>query len=595
MAEYTLNYKLRKVLAGERFSDEGYKFSGSDRDLIDALLHGTIDHHHDGAVPDPDYTTGLAAPTLALGTVGAIPAGTRVFYKYGLVDPNGLESAGSAEAYVDTPVALSAPNAPALELSTAAGTLLPGAYYYVLTTYYPTSSQESEAGAQVTTKILSGTTNQIIIHFPTPPVAAVGFNIYRQRPGESNPVYLASVPITVAGVPPANYTDNGSVTPNNNRPAPTKNTTQSTNSVAVTLPAAVDPLPDGWTWRLYRTYLATNYDQSLVHWVTEETAEGSGIIVTAYTDTGTAGFTGAPSTFSQIAASPDKVDLATEVTGVLPAANGGGSGVWAKASSTANVNVAAFSGTTIDGITLSNGDPILLKDQTTGSQNGLWLFAGAGNALTRPAYFATGSVQSGMLIQVQQGAMGATEEWVLVGGPVTVGTTAQTWRQLAVVPDTQLGTLLDSSPAGVALGSSNDAVLIKLVPYKSMSVTKFVWFMGAAATNNYDVGIYDDGATTMTRLWSKGSTAAPTVNTAVVETVTGVTLVAGVPVWAAFAANGTTITPRGVALSFNEDVYDDAGVATILRFATSFALPSTLTRASGGANLRKYKFMLRSA
>ncbi len=47
-----------------------------------------------------------------------------------------------------------------------------------------------------------------------------------------------------------------------------------------------------------------------------------------------------------------------------------------------NVNTASAPAT-IDGVTLTNGDTVLLAAQTTGSQNGPYTFAGAGNAMTR--------------------------------------------------------------------------------------------------------------------------------------------------------------------------------------------------------------------
>lgn len=52
------------------------------------------------------------------------------------------------------------------------------------------------------------------------------------------------------------------------------------------------------------------------------------------------------------------------------------------AASTANVNTAS-PGATLDGITLTNGDLILLKNQSTSSQNGVWKFNGAASALTQ--------------------------------------------------------------------------------------------------------------------------------------------------------------------------------------------------------------------
>ena len=53
-----------------------------------------------------------------------------------------------------------------------------------------------------------------------------------------------------------------------------------------------------------------------------------------------------------------------------------------KAASTANITIAAAPAT-LDGITLTAGDRLLLKNQTTANENGIYVFNGVGVALTR--------------------------------------------------------------------------------------------------------------------------------------------------------------------------------------------------------------------
>ena len=57
----------------------------------------------------------------------------------------------------------------------------------------------------------------------------------------------------------------------------------------------------------------------------------------------------------------------------------------ARVASTANINLANPGGSSFDGITLSGGDRILVKNQTTASQNGVYDFNGAASAMTRSA------------------------------------------------------------------------------------------------------------------------------------------------------------------------------------------------------------------
>lgn len=103
-----------------------------------------------------------------------------------------------------------------------------------------------------------------------------------------------------------------------------------------------------------------------------------------------------------------------------------------QAASTANISITA-PGTTMDGVTLATGNRLLLKDQTTGSQNGLWVFNGSAAALTRPADFPTGAtalVEQGATVVVDGGTNNQASQWTLTTtGTITVDTTSQTWTR----------------------------------------------------------------------------------------------------------------------------------------------------------------------
>ena len=97
------------------------------------------------------------------------------------------------------------------------------------------------------------------------------------------------------------------------------------------------------------------------------------------------------------------------------------------AASTANINLAAGGLLTIDGVVLNAGDRVLVKDQTTTTQNGIYVAAvGTWN---RSADTATSAqVTSGMFVHVVGGTVNAATGWILVAAdPVTLGTTALTF------------------------------------------------------------------------------------------------------------------------------------------------------------------------
>ncbi len=101
-----------------------------------------------------------------------------------------------------------------------------------------------------------------------------------------------------------------------------------------------------------------------------------------------------------------------------------------RAASTGNVNIAS-PGAAIDGVTLSNNDRVLLKNQTTGAENGIYVFNGSGSAMTRASDADGGNeLADGTAVFVGEGTTNADTRWVqTTNNPVTIGTTATVWAQ----------------------------------------------------------------------------------------------------------------------------------------------------------------------
>jgi hypothetical protein len=111
-----------------------------------------------------------------------------------------------------------------------------------------------------------------------------------------------------------------------------------------------------------------------------------------------------------------------------------------RAASTGSVTLAT-PGATIDGVTLVAGDRVLLKNQTTGSQNGIYIWNGAAAAMTRaPDADVSAEVTSGMYTFVVAGTTNAATGWVLnTPDPIVLGTTALTFAQISA-PTVYIGT-----------------------------------------------------------------------------------------------------------------------------------------------------------
>ncbi len=93
-------------------------------------------------------------------------------------------------------------------------------------------------------------------------------------------------------------------------------------------------------------------------------------------------------------------------------------------------NIVSLSGTmTIDGVSAIAGDRILVKNQSTGSQNGIYVVAAG--AWSRAADADTSAeVTSGMYVMVEEGGTYAGAGFVLAtANPITLGTTSLTFTQ----------------------------------------------------------------------------------------------------------------------------------------------------------------------
>lgn len=99
-----------------------------------------------------------------------------------------------------------------------------------------------------------------------------------------------------------------------------------------------------------------------------------------------------------------------------------------RAASTGNVTIAT-PGASIDGVALAAGDRVLLKNQTTDSENGIYVWNGAAAAMTRaPDFAASADIATGMLVAVTEGELNGGSLWMLTTiGPISLGATALTF------------------------------------------------------------------------------------------------------------------------------------------------------------------------
>lgn len=102
-----------------------------------------------------------------------------------------------------------------------------------------------------------------------------------------------------------------------------------------------------------------------------------------------------------------------------------------RAAATANINTAS-PGATFDGVALATGNRVLLMNQSTASQNGIYVWNGAAVAMTRAADADTGTeLAPGTAVTVTEGATYGDKSYLITSDTaITIGTTAMTWGLL---------------------------------------------------------------------------------------------------------------------------------------------------------------------
>ena len=119
----------------------------------------------------------------------------------------------------------------------------------------------------------------------------------------------------------------------------------------------------------------------------------------------------------------------------------------------ATSNVALSGTQTIDGVSVSAGQRVLLTGQSTASQNGIWVVASG--AWTRPTDFASGATATaGAYVLAEAGTAYQGHGFILTGtGTITIDTTSQTWQEFTGASDLAVTSPLQKSGNTLSLGT----------------------------------------------------------------------------------------------------------------------------------------------
>lgn len=111
-----------------------------------------------------------------------------------------------------------------------------------------------------------------------------------------------------------------------------------------------------------------------------------------------------------------------------------------RVASTVNLTLTA-PGASIDGVAMAPGDRVLVKDQTTVSQNGLYVWTGAATTMTRTTDANTFNELEAAVVTVQEGTANGGTKWRQTQVNGTIDTNNIVWQaDTTTVPSASEGT-----------------------------------------------------------------------------------------------------------------------------------------------------------
>ncbi len=248
-----------------------------------------------------------------------------------------------------------------------------------------------------------------------------------------------------------------------------------------------------------------------------------------------------------------------------------------KAATTGNMSFVGYGGASpavFDGITFDTGDRLLVKNQTTTSENGIYVYGGdASPTFTRATDADTGAeLTASFAVFVEEGTVNADSGWVLTtDGAITVGTTGLTFTQFTGLGQVVAGDGLSKTgntlnvTAGTGISITGDAVTNDGV----LSITGTANQISASAST---------GAITLSTPQDIHSTATPTFSGVTVGSVTLTDALLGT----ATATAGVTATTID---TWSASTYSSAKYIVQMKKGTDIEVIELLVTVDGSNNV----------
>lgn len=250
----------------------------------------------------------------------------------------------------------------------------------------------------------------------------------------------------------------------------------------------------------------------------------------------------------------------------------------------ANISLSAAP-TTLDGISLAANDRILVKDQTTASQNGIYYVAtlgtGANGVWTRTTDANTSAeVTAGLFTFVSEGTVNADSGWILTtNDTIVLDTTALAFTQFSGAGQLTAGAGLTKTGSQFDVVTASSARIVVNADSIDLATTG----VSASTYKSVTVDTYGrvTGGTNPTTLAGYGISDAQALD-ATLTALSGVTTAANALIYATAADTFTTTTLSAYGRSLIDDA-DAATARTTLGLGTISTQASSSVSISGGS------------
>ena len=194
-----------------------------------------------------------------------------------------------------------------------------------------------------------------------------------------------------------------------------------------------------------------------------------------------------------------------------------------RVATTAPINIATdlVNGGVIDGVTLATGNRVLVKEQSTSSENGIYVVVASGAASRSDDANTSGKVTPGMFAFVEEGTTNGNNGYVLTtDAPITLGTTGLVFTQFSGAGQITAGAGLTKTGNTIDVIGTSDRITVNAdsidiaATYVGQSSITTLGTIGTGTWEATDVGIAHGGtnasdeATARTNLGVKTSAGA---------------------------------------------------------------------------------------